>query len=53
MLRSELTSPPGKEYFSRIQFVTLADDREVVVQSRTESLDIDAFRVARLMYPGN
>ncbi|KAK4098388.1 hypothetical protein N658DRAFT_518019 [Parathielavia hyrcaniae] len=33
--------------YSRTLFVTLADGREVVVQFRTEQLDLDAFNIAR------
>ncbi len=33
--------------YSRTLFATLADGREVVVQFRTEQLELDAFRVAR------
>ena len=41
----------GKAYmqgmFSRTLFLTLADGREVVLQFRTEPLDLDAFKFAR------
>jgi ferritin-like metal-binding protein YciE len=33
--------PPMQGMFSRTLFVTLADGREVVVQFRTEGLDLD------------
>ncbi|KXX77551.1 hypothetical protein MMYC01_207025 [Madurella mycetomatis] len=39
--------PPMQGMFSRTFFVMLADGREVVVQFRTEQLDLDAFKVAR------
>lgn len=39
--------PPMQGMFSRTMFVTLADGREVVVQFRTEALDIDAFKIAK------
>jgi hypothetical protein len=39
--------PPMQGMFSRTLFVTLADGREVVVQFRTERLDLDVWRVAR------
>ncbi|GAB1318628.1 Aminoglycoside phosphotransferase domain-containing protein [Madurella fahalii] len=39
--------PPMQGLFSRTFFVTLADGREVVIQFRTEKLDLDAFKVAR------
>lgn len=39
--------PPMQGMYSRTFFVTLADSREVVVQFRTEQLDLDAFRLAR------
>lgn len=39
--------PPMQGMFSRTMFVTLADAREVVVQFRTEPLDVDAFKVAK------
>ena len=39
--------PPMQGMYSRTCFVTLADSREVVVQFRTEQLDLDAFRLAR------
>lgn len=39
--------PPMQGMFSRTLFVTLADGREVVVQFRTEPLDVDAFKIAK------
>ncbi|KAJ1679910.1 hypothetical protein EV182_001074 [Spiromyces aspiralis] len=39
--------PPMQGMFSRTFFVTLADKREVVIQFRTEELDLDAFKVAK------
>lgn len=39
--------PSMQGMFSRTMFVTLADAREVVVQFRTEPLDVDAFKVAK------
>jgi hypothetical protein len=39
--------PPIEGMFSRTLFVTLADGRNVVVQFRTEPLDLDAFRTAK------
>ncbi|KAH9999715.1 hypothetical protein F4779DRAFT_605259 [Xylariaceae sp. FL0662B] len=39
--------PPLQGFFSRTFFLTLADSREVVIQFRTEPLDLDAFKVAR------
>ncbi|XXH04774.1 hypothetical protein Hte_011196 [Hypoxylon texense] len=39
--------PPMQGMFSRTLFLTLADGREIVVQFRTEPLDLDAFKVAR------
>ncbi|KAK4220560.1 hypothetical protein QBC38DRAFT_494032 [Podospora fimiseda] len=39
--------PPIQGMFSRTFFVTLADGREVVIQFRTEKLDLDAFKVAK------
>lgn len=39
--------PPMQGMFSRTMLVTLADAREVVVQFRTEPLDVDAFKVAK------
>lgn len=39
--------PPMQGMFSRTMFVTLADFREVVVQFRTEPLDVDAFKIAK------
>ncbi|KAK4660100.1 hypothetical protein QC762_0015520 [Podospora pseudocomata] len=39
--------PPMQGMFSRTFFVTLTDKREVVIQFRTEKLDLDAFRVAK------
>ncbi|KAF2970801.1 hypothetical protein GQX73_g2727 [Xylaria multiplex] len=39
--------PPMQGMFSRTLFVTLADASEVVVQFRTEPLDIDAFKIAK------
>jgi hypothetical protein len=39
--------PPMQGMFSRTFFVTLADGREVVIQFRTEKLDLDAFKVAK------
>lgn len=42
-----IDEPPVQGMSSRTFFVTLADGREVVVQFRTEQLDLDAFRTAR------
>ncbi|KAI0101824.1 hypothetical protein GGR51DRAFT_550759 [Nemania sp. FL0031] len=39
--------PPIQGMFSRTLFVALADGREVVVQFRTEPLDIEPFKVAK------
>lgn len=39
--------PPMQGMFSRTMFVTLADTREVVVQFRTEQLDVDAFKITK------
>ncbi|KAK4196844.1 hypothetical protein QBC40DRAFT_286553 [Triangularia verruculosa] len=39
--------PPMQGMFSRTFFVTLADGRGVVIQFRTEKLDLDAFKVAK------
>jgi aminoglycoside phosphotransferase (APT) family kinase protein len=39
--------PPMQGMFSRTFFVTLVDGREVVIQFRTEQLDLDAFKVAK------
>ncbi|KAF2462153.1 hypothetical protein BDY21DRAFT_389577 [Lineolata rhizophorae] len=39
--------PPMQGMFSRTLFVTLADAREVVIQFRTEPLDISAFKIAK------
>ncbi|KAJ0117761.1 hypothetical protein J7T55_001961 [Diaporthe amygdali] len=39
--------PPMQGMFSKTMFVTLADARQVVVQFRTEPLDVDAFRIAK------
>ncbi|KAK3942875.1 hypothetical protein QBC46DRAFT_378994 [Diplogelasinospora grovesii] len=40
-------NPPIQGMFSRTLFLTLKDNREVVVQFRTEPLDLSAFQVAR------
>ncbi|KAI0517354.1 hypothetical protein F5B22DRAFT_119286 [Xylaria bambusicola] len=42
-----IDKPPMQGMFSRTLFVTLADGREVVVQFRTEALDINAFKIAK------
>lgn len=42
-----IDKPPMQGMFSRTLFVTLADGREVVVQFRTEPLDIGAFEIAK------
>ncbi|KAI1300447.1 hypothetical protein F5Y03DRAFT_228228 [Xylaria venustula] len=42
-----IDKPPMQGMFSRTLFVTLADGREVVVQFRTEPLDINAFKIAK------
>lgn len=39
--------PPLQGMFSRTLFLTLADGREVVLQFRTEPLDIYAFKIAK------
>jgi hypothetical protein len=39
--------PPMQGMFSRTFFLTLTDGRDVVLQYRTEPLDLDAFRIAR------
>ncbi|KAI0548570.1 hypothetical protein F4679DRAFT_550081 [Xylaria curta] len=39
--------PPMQRMFSRTIFITLVDGREVVVQFRTEPLDIKAFKIAK------
>ncbi|GAB0135295.1 hypothetical protein EsDP_00003638 [Epichloe bromicola] len=39
--------PPMQGMFSRTLFLTLADGRELVLQFRTEPLDLDAFKTAR------
>ncbi|KAG7286811.1 hypothetical protein NEMBOFW57_009128 [Staphylotrichum longicolle] len=43
----QIDRPPVQGMYSRTFFVKLADGREVVVQFRTEQLDLDAFRVAK------
>lgn len=40
--------PPMQGFFSRTFFVTLADSREMAVQFRTEQLDVNAFRIAKM-----
>jgi hypothetical protein len=40
-------NPPIQGMFSRTLFLTLADAREVVVQFRTEPLDVNAFKIAK------
>lgn len=42
-----IDKPPMQGLFSRTLFVTLADGREVVVQFRTERLDLEAFKTAQ------
>ncbi|KZZ96529.1 hypothetical protein AAL_03758 [Moelleriella libera RCEF 2490] len=42
-----IDKPPLQGMFSRTLFVTLADGRGVVVQFRTEPLDINAFKIAK------
>ncbi|KAJ8128856.1 hypothetical protein O1611_g4777 [Lasiodiplodia mahajangana] len=42
-----IDKPPIQGMFSRTLFVALADGREVVVQFRTEPLDIEAFKIAK------
>lgn len=42
-----IDNPPMQGMFSRTLFITLADGREVVIQFRTEQLDVDAFKIAR------
>jgi len=42
-----IDKPPMQGMFSRTLFVSLADGREVVVQFRTEPLDVDAFKTAK------
>lgn len=42
-----IDKPPMQGLFSRTLFATLADGREVVVQFRTEPLDVDAFKTAK------
>ncbi|KAI3318570.1 hypothetical protein HD806DRAFT_313809 [Xylariaceae sp. AK1471] len=42
-----IDNPPMQGMFSRTLFVTLANGREVVVQFRTEPLDIGAFKIAK------
>lgn len=42
-----IDNPPMQGMFSRGLFITLADGREVVVQFRTEPLDVSAFTVAK------
>lgn len=44
---SRVHRPPMQGMFSRTFFADLSDGREVVVQFRTEALDLDTFRVAR------
>ncbi|KAI1380576.1 hypothetical protein F4677DRAFT_403940 [Hypoxylon crocopeplum] len=39
--------PPMQGLFSRTLLLTLADGSEVVIQFRTEPLDLDAFKIAR------
>jgi hypothetical protein len=39
--------PPMQGMYSRTFFVTLADGREVVIQFRTEQLDLNVFKVAK------
>ncbi|KIX03704.1 uncharacterized protein Z518_07257 [Rhinocladiella mackenziei CBS 650.93] len=43
-----IDKPPMQGMFSRTLFVTLADGRKVVVQFRTEPLDVDAFKIAKV-----
>ncbi|KAI1097123.1 hypothetical protein F4804DRAFT_205231 [Jackrogersella minutella] len=43
----QVDRPPMQGMFSRTFFLTLADSREVVLQFRTEPLDLNAFKVAR------
>ncbi|CAN8102036.1 unnamed protein product [Discula destructiva] len=40
-------SPPMQGMFSKTLFVTLTDSREVMVQFRTEPLDVQAFKIAK------
>ena len=40
-------NPPMQGMYSRGLFLTLADARKVVVQFRTEPLDVDAFKIAK------
>ncbi|KAI0538173.1 hypothetical protein GGR58DRAFT_469056 [Xylaria digitata] len=42
-----IDKPPIQGLFSRTLFVALADGREVVVQFRTEPLDVEAFKTAK------
>lgn len=44
---THVDKPPMQGMFSRTFFLALADGREVVLQFRTEPLDLDAFQVAR------
>ncbi|KAI1744370.1 hypothetical protein F4680DRAFT_444399 [Xylaria scruposa] len=44
---TRIDKPPIQGMFSRTLLVTLADSREVVVQFRTEPLDIEAFKIAK------
>ncbi|OTA68384.1 hypothetical protein K449DRAFT_386691 [Hypoxylon sp. EC38] len=39
--------PPPQGVFSRTMFLTLENDRKVVIQFRTEPLDLDAFKIAK------
>ncbi|KIH91023.1 hypothetical protein SPBR_01883 [Sporothrix brasiliensis 5110] len=47
-----LDNPPMQGMFSRTLFATLADKSEVVIQFRTEVLDLSAFQVAREILGG-
>ncbi|KAI0409824.1 hypothetical protein F4802DRAFT_542224 [Xylaria palmicola] len=42
-----IDKPPIQGLFSRTLFVALADGREVVVQFRTEPLDVEAFKIGK------
>lgn len=45
--RGGICDPPMQGMFSRTLFVNLVDGREMVVQFRTEPLDVDAFKTAK------
>ena len=44
---ARISKPPIQGMFSRTLFITLADRLDVVVQFRTEPLDVGAFKIAK------